>query len=193
MGYLTDQKNHNSYKKKYEKDNEKGSVIVVTLLILLILTLAGISAINMSVTESYIIRNHAIHKQNLQLAEMAAREGLREVLNLYGDQEQLNPYSEDSVDWLFSFQDEPNFPQNLNTNKFKLSDMASGTNKSRILDQRGEDNTLWYYCVGWEQAPGWDPPVMYEGKVIGIYNSPRYGRRAVEIGVLMELDMPPTP
>ena len=52
--------------------NEEGSVIVIALLILVLLTIIGISGTNTTVTELGIVRNEAIYKQNFFRAEAAA-------------------------------------------------------------------------------------------------------------------------
>jgi len=60
--------------------NQSGSVILLAMLILLLMTIIGISATNTSITESYIIRNVGIHKQNISMVESAALELAQDVL-----------------------------------------------------------------------------------------------------------------
>ena len=164
------------------RGSENGSVLVVVLIILLLLTLAGISATGMSTTESYIVRNTAIHKQNLQLADMAASAGAQRILRSEDDNETL--------DWHFDIDDDP-------ASGFQLIDLPPGDKihsnvavytDSRILEQRGEENkeTLWYYFVGWDStgtAIGDEVEDYKSGKVVGVYNSEVFGRAAVEVGV----------
>lgn len=60
--------------------NQSGSMILVAMLLLLMMTIIGISASNTSVTESYIIRNVGIYKQNMNMVESAVLELAQEAL-----------------------------------------------------------------------------------------------------------------
>lgn len=60
--------------------NQNGSMILVAMLLLLMMTIIGISASNTSVTESFIVRNVGLHKQNMNMVEAAAIELAQEVL-----------------------------------------------------------------------------------------------------------------
>jgi len=177
--------------------NERGVVLVVVLLVLTLLTITGISATHMSTTESLIVRNTAIHKQNLQLAEMAAMEGVRRILD-WSDASDLEPASS-SESWLF--EKDPVFVSSDGSgSQIRLTGLPAGVKidsdvepytESNIIDQRGEqgDEPLWYFFVGWEEAEAYkmddddDDALLRTGKVVGVYNSSRHGRAAVEIGV----------
>ena len=158
--------------------DEKGSVMIIALIVLALVTLGGISAINSSVTESFIVRNSAIHKQNLQLAEMAALEGFREILNR-NDATELLPGEVSAPSWILD--EEPLFP---------LTENNSVAVQVNTIEQRGEteDDPLHYFFIGW-----WDAPqsslvmttgMWRQGRVIGIYNSESYGLASVELGVI---------
>lgn len=56
---------------KITPGDEKGSVLLVTVIILLLLTLIGVSGTNTASTDLQITRNYRVHKQNLVLAEAA--------------------------------------------------------------------------------------------------------------------------
>ena len=62
--------------------NEEGSAIVVALLILMVLTIIGISSSNTTMVELKIVRNDGIYKQNLYLAEAAAQEAVQRIWNI---------------------------------------------------------------------------------------------------------------
>jgi hypothetical protein len=58
----------------HKKWNESGSVLLITILILLFLTILGISAMNMTRTEYQITRNYQIYNDNLYKADGAVME-----------------------------------------------------------------------------------------------------------------------
>jgi Tfp pilus assembly protein PilX len=62
--------------------SEEGSVMVVALIVLAMLTIIGISASNTSTTELQIVRNDLFYRINFYKAEAAAREGAQTVANL---------------------------------------------------------------------------------------------------------------
>jgi hypothetical protein len=51
--------------------NESGSILLTTIVILLLMTLIGISGMNTASTDLQITRNYRIHKQNIALADAA--------------------------------------------------------------------------------------------------------------------------
>lgn len=51
--------------------NENGSTLVVTLIVLILVTFMGIAGVNTAVTDLQITRNYRIHKENLALADAA--------------------------------------------------------------------------------------------------------------------------
>ena len=53
-------------------ENQDGSVILIALILLLTMSIIGFSASETSITESFILRNTAIHAQNISLLESAA-------------------------------------------------------------------------------------------------------------------------
>lgn len=181
--------------------NEKGSVIVIALIVLVILTLGGISAIQRSVTESFIVRNSAIYKQNLQLAESAAAMGMREIIQIDPDDLEDNnlpePWMMSKGDWetapLANFGDFDDTNSKSYVETYKEETGAEELPGTHPLKQRGEEGggTLRYYFVGWELAPGEDQvqaalgeePVQWLGRVIGAYESEHFGRKWIELGV----------
>jgi Tfp pilus assembly protein PilX len=68
--------------RKYLCNNESGSVLLITVLILLFLTILGISALNMTSTEFQITRNYKIYKENLFKADAAVMEAAQRFENV---------------------------------------------------------------------------------------------------------------
>ena len=62
--------------------NEDGSAIVFALMILLIVTIIGLSSSQTTTTELQIVHNEGVHKQNLYLAEGAAQEAIQRIWNI---------------------------------------------------------------------------------------------------------------
>ncbi len=63
-------------------NNEKGSVIIYTILILVLLSIIGIGSLNISTTESFIVRNMAIQEQNMQMVNAAVLEALQLIIDM---------------------------------------------------------------------------------------------------------------
>jgi len=61
---------------------QSGSVLLITILILLFLTIIGISAMNMTSTEYQITRNYRIYKTNLYKADAAVMEAAQRFENV---------------------------------------------------------------------------------------------------------------
>ncbi len=62
--------------------NEEGSAIVIALMILMVVTIIGVSSSNTTTVELQIVRNDGIYKQNLYLAEAAAQEAIQRIWNV---------------------------------------------------------------------------------------------------------------
>ena len=61
--------------------NEEGSVIVLSVMVLVVLTIVGFSANRNSTTESQIVRNNSTYQKNFYVAESGAIEGAQRVSN----------------------------------------------------------------------------------------------------------------
>ena len=62
--------------------NQNGSVIVIVLMILTVMTVLGIASSDSLVTENFIVRNTGIHQQNLSLLDSALMEGLQRFMQM---------------------------------------------------------------------------------------------------------------
>ncbi len=63
-------------------NNEEGSAILIALMILIVLTIIGVTSSNRTIMELNIVRNEGIYKQNLYLAEAAAQEAVQRIWNI---------------------------------------------------------------------------------------------------------------
>lgn len=94
--------------------NENGSVMLIALLIMALLTIIGVSAINDTTTELQIARNDAIYKINFFQADGSARQGVQMLEDMGTPAANLIPasssiawlqntdYNPDAQDWEFS-------------------------------------------------------------------------------------------
>ena len=63
-------------------NNEDGSAIVIALMVLMVVTIIGISSSNKTTVELQIVRNEGIYKENLYLAEGGAQEAIQRIWNI---------------------------------------------------------------------------------------------------------------
>jgi hypothetical protein len=63
-------------------ENEEGSVIILSLLVLVILSIVGFSASRISTTEMQIVRNDATYQRNFYLAESGAVQAAQMLNNI---------------------------------------------------------------------------------------------------------------
>jgi hypothetical protein len=88
---------------KTQLANENGSIMVITLLVMAILTVIGISAINQSTIDVMISGNERQYKQNFFRAEAAANEGIQRVDNADGNdllpENEVYSWLRDDDDW----------------------------------------------------------------------------------------------
>jgi len=61
-------------------DNQDGSIIVIAIMVLAIMTVIGLMSADTTVTENFIIRNVGLHKQNVQMVEAGIMEGLQDIV-----------------------------------------------------------------------------------------------------------------
>ena len=79
--------------------NENGSVMLIALLIMALLTIIGVSAINDTTTELQIARNDAIYKINFFQADGSVRQGVQMLEETADPETDLIP-SSSSITWL---------------------------------------------------------------------------------------------
>lgn len=140
-------------------DNQRGSVIVFVLMVLVALTVIGIVSSDTVITEKFIVRNVGIHKQNASLVDSALMIGLQQVMQLdNNDGDNFDPdavlddwLNNDDTDWTAGTADwyEASFTDRcLDGNN---SRDANSANNLPLMDDRGENAlpNLRYAVVGW--------------------------------------------
>jgi len=68
-------------KSLYHSADENGSAIIMALMVLVLLTLLGLTSTNTNVTEQRIVRNDVLYKRNFYRAEAAAGEATQRLMN----------------------------------------------------------------------------------------------------------------
>ena len=117
-------------------NNERGSIIVIAVLILALLSIIGVSALKTSITEQQISTNHLIYQMNFYAAESGAPHGILwlNTFNLENDGEK---------DWFMSDED-GNITSVVEEQEwFSLSNGTSYTWK--VQHQLDSDDNILYY------------------------------------------------
>lgn len=194
--------------KTHPFNNQNGSVMVLVLMVLAIMTVIGIVSSQTVVTENYIIRNVGIHKQNISLVESGLMQGLQQFLQIRDDNPDNFSTTFIANDWLNDINNAAN-PININWYEANFTARCLNVNNSDnvntlpLLAARGENanNNLRIAVVGWEPvdlgtAGGSESVVVgsgavwHEGRILSEYvstdaggNDNGNGLLRMEIGV----------
>ena len=135
--------------------NQNGSVMVLALMIMAVMTVLVVASTDTAVQENFIVRNAAIHKENVNLVESALMEGLQVFMQI--DDSNPNNFSTtaSNTDWINDRGDA--WTTGAWYNRGDVSTMLNAnnsisTNIPVTLATRGEagNNGLRYAVVGWE-------------------------------------------
>ncbi len=93
-------------KGKISIDNQNGSVMVVTLLVLALMTIIGVTSANTVVQELFITRNTGLYKQNIYVVESAVNEAIQDLIirSRGNDPDELIPH-ETTLNWVHNLQE----------------------------------------------------------------------------------------
>ena len=193
-------------KHKSTADSQKGSVMIVALLVLALMTIIGVSASDTIIQESYITRNVAIYNQNIRLVEASLYEGLQQLIlktrnaSDPSTQAALTPgsgatdnYINSDVGWENAgtwdeWYDLTQAGRLLDDSNSRVPDFIQ---YSQLMSARGELETNSLRCAvfGWDIAAGSSMKATGAtrklGKVIGEYVS-EYGVMRMEAGILVK-------
>lgn len=190
----------------FPRSNQEGSIIIIALMALVIMTVIGLISSQTVVTENFIIRNQGIYKQNINMVEAALMEGLQLFMEIEADNPDIVDVNTSGLAWI-----------NNMGNAWAATDWYARDSSDRILDagnslavntpqplaDRGEagSGNLRYAFVGWgivtlpgggseSLAVGSNDPVWRQGRLISEYVSRTgggadhgYGLLRMEIGV----------
>jgi len=118
-------------------NNEEGSAIVIALMILMVVTIIGVTSSNRTIMELNIVRNEGIYKQNLYLAEAAAQEAVQRIWNI----SRTDPFllENESQEWL----NDPNDPAAIDmTNTANWDDDGADNDDTALVSSLDADASL---------------------------------------------------
>lgn len=187
-------------------NNQDGSIILVAMMVLVIMTVIGLMSSSTVVTENFIIRNEAIHRQNMNMVEAAMMEQLQQFMQLQPNNPNIVDVNTSGLAWINNIKD----AWAANTwyagdSSARILDVANSIdiNTSQNLADRGEAaaGNLRAAFVGWDivQLPeggseslgvGANKAVWRRGRLLAEYVSRNaggedhgYGMLRMEIGV----------
>lgn len=159
------------------RDSESGYALVMAIMILAILMITGLMSSSTSITDIEIAKNTVIQSQNASAAESAAMTGVQGLENENDADKLQSFYNPD--DWINA---DPNDPEASSTDKqakwvYVNIDMTT---------KRKDASRPRYRAIGWiaprDTSVGMYAPSLKESRVVGEYDSSRYGIYRVEMG-----------
>ncbi len=136
-------------------DNQNGSVLVLTLMIMVIMAIIGISSTDTVVTENFIMRNVGIHRENVNLVESVLMEGLQTFMQIDDSNAANFDPGTSNIDWINDRNDAWTTVAWYNRNDVSTQLNNNNSNNTaanlNTLNNRGEaaNNVLRYALVGW--------------------------------------------
>jgi hypothetical protein len=165
-----------------EMSNENGSVIMTVMLVMTLVLVVALSTAKTTTTELGMIRNKIFYKQNLYMAEAAAKEASRRVELATDDVLMDRTLKGIMVD--VDMLDPANWPGNsavaFDFNDDNITDL-------NLVNWRGERNTLRYAVVDRGIASGSSLSMagastqLHLYDIFGRYNSTAHGQSMVQV------------
>lgn len=192
-------------------NGQNGSIFFITILILALLTIIGIASTNTTITESYIVRNDSLQKQNTHMVNAGMAECLQKIMDM---ETGVDGYTESDLDplitslpwmnghyaWENAHMDDDwlsttyvgqvlNATNSTEPDAILNPNLSDGVGIDNLFSQRGElgAHVLRYAFVGWSPAPGYSlkptKATRKAGRILGEYVSPRFGVKKVQLGL----------
>ena len=187
-------------RKNHQMDNQNGSVTVLVLMVLTIMTVIGIVSSDSLVTENFIIRNVGIYKQNVNLVDSALMLGYQQFMQINGNFPGFFNVDASLTDWLNNRNN--NAPVDneflINTRWYEdtFSQRCLNANNSLadnslpLLTTRGENGlgNLRYAIVGWQSIGSlvMGQPNWHVGRMMAEYVSADAGGNDNGFGMLRQ-------
>lgn len=160
-------------------ENEEGSIIILSLLVLVILSIVGFSASRTSTTEMQIVRNDATYQQNFYLAESGATQAAQ----LLSNTDSTALQNKDTLTWLNNWED-------LDTDSDNEVDdidtwfASSGADQTANISSITANNSIEFSVVdlGSTGTISLGQPQIHNYSIVGIGDRDRRGQITIEIG-----------
>jgi len=171
--------------------NQDGSIIAITLMILVTITIIGLMSSDTVVSEKYIIRNQAIYKQNLNMVDAVLMEHFQRVMQWADTDPAIKDTNGSTLVWV----NDMTATWAVTTTAWYAimpSDAILNTansiavNTPQNLIDRGEQNNLRVAFVGWDKSGSsltLPSRSTWKGRLIAEYVSPNNGIMRMEIGI----------
>lgn len=191
---------------QWARADQTGSVIVIALLLMVVMTLVGVTGTDTVITENMIIRNVGLHQQNVNLVEAAVMEGFQDVLVTSSDRlEQTSrgtgvsvlPWKNDIDIWdgsggsLGTEFCDPSTDRVLTSSSTAFAPAINWTvpdsiqdGDISILNKRGETGgqNLRIALLGWDRIGSLTPGnTIYVGFLLAEYLSDNYGMQRLVV------------
>ena len=192
-------------------NSQSGSIIVIVLMVLVLMSIIGIASTNTTVNESYIVRNTAIRKQNLHMADAAIAELVQVVIDagLVDNPDGLDmndirdptvlPWVNDKDVWVSSgnrdaWYDPDTVGQILDTTNSAVPESIINGDIT-VVNDRGEwdgdpdHSPIRYGLIGWTSVGGYNldltssQPYRMASTALTEYVSDTYGVIRLAVGV----------
>ena len=197
--------------------NQDGSIIIIALMVLVIMTVIGMISSDTVVTENFILRNQGIYKQNVNMVEAAIMESLQQFMQIPFDDTDLANVNDNNSDWyndIDSIWATTDWYATNSSTRVLSPATSLDINSSQILAARGENaaGNLLVSFVGWDvstyntgEGPGAiggseslvvgpGNVVIKKGRILGEYISQDaggtnngFGMLRMEIGVMRKI------
>lgn len=115
--------------------NERGSALVLVMIIMAVLSIIGVSSINNTTTELTIVRNERIFQENFYKAESAVMEGLQELETASFDQ--LSDRTFATFVWLKKYNENLDMTNTINWDATNSSASATLPNAEYAIVEKG--------------------------------------------------------
>lgn len=193
--------------------DQDGSIILIVLMILVLMSIIGVASTNTTVVENFMVRNTALRKQNLHLADAAAMEVVQQVLDAGLDDanslelDDILPNMPAHETWVNdkdsgwegsgglyeSWYNPADTGHLLNSANSEVPlSIQDETNGIQLLNIRGEANeSIRYALVGWEFKTGGSTnlnlmsgqPILRTANILTEYMSEDNGVIRLTVGV----------
>lgn len=125
-----------------KQDNVSGSILLVSLIFLLILSVIGISGIQTATNDLEITRSHRIYNENFYLADGAAYEAVQQFAN----NSTLKEASPGTPSWLYDISSRTSVnPKDFNWSSLSAKQSSLSSDVEYVVYKNSTEKTFYVY------------------------------------------------